>query len=64
LIVALVAVASGAAVTTALLNLQWDAERKLSAEFRTLGRQRGYLAAPAPRAQTVPADPLGFAAGG
>jgi putative ABC transport system permease protein len=37
LLLALLAVVSGAAVTTALLNLQWDASRKLSAEFRTLG---------------------------
>jgi putative ABC transport system permease protein len=37
LAVALVALASGAAVTTALVNLHLDAERKLSAEFRTLG---------------------------
>lgn len=37
LIVALVAVAAGAAVTTALLNLQWDAESKLGTEFRALG---------------------------
>jgi putative ABC transport system permease protein len=37
LAVALLALASGAAVTTALLNLNWDAERKMSAEFRTLG---------------------------
>ncbi len=37
LAVALIALASGAAVTTALLNLNWDAERKVSAEFRTLG---------------------------
>jgi hypothetical protein len=37
LAVALLAIASGAAVTTALLNLNWDAERKVSAEFRTLG---------------------------
>jgi putative ABC transport system permease protein len=37
LAVALIALASGAAVTTALVNLNFDAERKLSAEFRTLG---------------------------
>ncbi len=35
--VALLALASGAAVTTALINLNLDAERKLSTEFRTLG---------------------------
>jgi putative ABC transport system permease protein len=37
LAVALVAIASGAAVTTALINLNFDAERKVSGEFRTLG---------------------------
>lgn len=37
LAVALVAVASGAAVCTALINLQLDAERKLTREFRALG---------------------------
>ncbi len=37
LAVALLALASGAAVTTALINLNLDAERKVSGEFRTLG---------------------------
>ena len=37
LAVALVAVTSGAAVISALLNLQFDIERKLTREFRTLG---------------------------
>lgn len=37
LVVALIALASGAAVTTALINLNLDADRKVSAEFRTLG---------------------------
>ncbi|HLW99886.1 MAG TPA: FtsX-like permease family protein [Candidatus Acidoferrales bacterium] len=37
LAVALIALASGAAVTTALINLNLDAESKVSAEFRTLG---------------------------
>lgn len=37
LIVALVALVSGAAVISALLNLQFDIERKLTQEFRTLG---------------------------
>lgn len=37
LAVAVIAVAAGAAVTTALLNLQWDAESKLGTEFRSLG---------------------------
>lgn len=35
--VALVALVSGAAVISALLNLQFDIERKLTQEFRTLG---------------------------
>jgi putative ABC transport system permease protein len=37
LAVALLALASGAAVTTALINLNLDAERKVGGEFRTLG---------------------------
>ena len=37
LAVALVAIISGAAVSSALLNLQFDAERKFTREFRTLG---------------------------
>jgi putative ABC transport system permease protein len=37
LTVALVAVVSGAAVISALLNLQFDIERKLTQEFRVLG---------------------------
>ena len=37
LAVALVAVISCAAVTSALLNLDLDIERKLTREFRTLG---------------------------
>ncbi len=57
LILALVAVASGAAVTTALLNLQWDAESKLSAEFRTLGANVTILPRGA-TGQPAPADPL------
>ena len=35
--VALIAVISGAAVISALLNLQFDIERKLTQEFRALG---------------------------
>src|SRR2546428_2110829 len=35
--VALLALGSGAAVCSALLNLQLDAERKLTREFRSLG---------------------------
>ncbi len=37
LALALLALAGGAAVCSALLNLQFDAERKLTQEFRTLG---------------------------
>ena len=37
LTVALLSIASGAAVISALLNLQFDIERKLTQEFRTLG---------------------------
>lgn len=37
LVVAMVALVSGAAVISALLNLQLDIERKLTQEFRTLG---------------------------
>lgn len=37
LVVALVALASGAAVCSALINLQLDAEQKLTREFRALG---------------------------
>lgn len=36
-VLALVALAGGAAVSSALLNLYFDAERKLTQEFRTLG---------------------------
>jgi putative ABC transport system permease protein len=51
LVIALMAVISGAAVTTALLNLQMDASKKLSAEFRTLGANVLVL----PRASTATA---------
>jgi putative ABC transport system permease protein len=37
LVIAMLAVASGASVTSALINLQLDAERKLTREFRSLG---------------------------
>jgi len=37
LVVALIALTSGAAVCSALLNVNFDAERKLTQEFRTLG---------------------------
>ena len=36
-VLALVALAGGAAVSSALLNLYFDAERKVTQEFRTLG---------------------------
>lgn len=52
LIVALIAVAAGAAVTTALLNLQWDAENKLETEFRSLGANILIL----PRAGAAPQE--------
>jgi putative ABC transport system permease protein len=53
LAIALLAIISGAAVTTALLNLQWDASRKLSAEFRTLGANVLVL----PQANGLPSAP-------
>jgi hypothetical protein len=37
LAVALVAMASGAAVISALFNMQFDVQRKMTQEFRTLG---------------------------
>jgi putative ABC transport system permease protein len=46
--VALVAIVSGAAVSSALLNLQLDADRKLTREFRALGANLVVTAAPAP----------------
>ncbi len=57
LAVALVALASGAAVTTALVNLHFDAERKLGAEFRALGANVIILPQ-ASAAQTSLSDPL------
>src|SRR5579863_10010088 len=68
LAVALIALASGAAVTTALINLNLDAESKVSAEFRTLGANAVMLPSrlialnPAPRTAnamaryTIPSD--------
>jgi putative ABC transport system permease protein len=50
LTVALVAVVSGAAVICALLNLQFDIERKLTQEFRVLGAN--VIIAPAQNAQS------------
>ena len=37
LTVALIALSSGAAISSALLNINLDAEQKLTHEFRTLG---------------------------
>jgi putative ABC transport system permease protein len=51
LAVALVAVISGAAVISALLNLQFDMERKLTRDFRTLGAN--IVIAPKSGAQTA-----------
>jgi putative ABC transport system permease protein len=51
LVVALVALVSGAAVISALLNLQFDVERKLTQEFRALGAN--LVIAPAHDAQTI-----------
>lgn len=48
--VALVAIVSGAAVTSALLNLQLDAQRKLTREFRALGANLVVTPAPLPGA--------------
>jgi putative ABC transport system permease protein len=49
LMVALVAVVSGAAVVSALLNLQSDIEHKLTQEFRVLGSNVVIAAAQGPR---------------
>lgn len=51
LTVALVAVISGAAVISALLNLQFDIERKLTQEFRVLGAN--VVIAPAQNARSA-----------
>ncbi len=51
LVVALVALVSGAAVISALLNLQFDIERKLTQEFRTLGAN--LVIAPSHEAQSI-----------
>lgn len=51
LVVALVALVSGAAVISALLNLQFDIEHKLTQEFRTLGAN--LVIAPARDAQMI-----------
>jgi putative ABC transport system permease protein len=58
-ILALIALAGGAAVSSALLNLYFDAERKLTQEFRTLGAN--VIVAP-PRAAGDTEPPLADAA--
>lgn len=58
--VAVLAVASGAAVTSALINLQLDAARKLTREFRTLGANLVIAPARAAAGETDP--PLADAA--
>jgi putative ABC transport system permease protein len=55
LMVAVLAVASGAAVTSALINLQLDAERKLTREFRSLGAN--VVVTPARSANSGESDP-------
>ncbi|MGD1211095.1 MAG: ABC transporter permease [Candidatus Acidiferrales bacterium] len=60
LAVALLSIASGAAVISALLNLQFDIERKLTQEFRTLGAN--IVIAPQSGAQTVDLANAGGAA--
>jgi len=51
LVIALVALVSGAAVISALLNLQFDIERKLTQEFRALGAN--LVIAPSHAAQSI-----------
>lgn len=61
LAVALLALASGAAVTAALLNLQLDASRKLTREFRAFGAN---VILSAPEESFAPAaSPLGVPSG-
>ena len=52
LAVALIALTSGAGVSSALLNVNLDAERKLTREFRTLGAN--VVIAPSPGGSDVP----------
>ena len=54
LVVALIALVSGAAVISALIDLDLDVERKLTQEFRTLGAN---LVIEAPRSTVSPAVP-------
>jgi putative ABC transport system permease protein len=56
LTVALVAVVSGAAVISALLNLQFDIERKLTQEFRVLGANMVIAPAQSAHAATTATD--------
>src|SRR3984885_5332831 len=55
LAVALIALTSGAAVCSALLNVNLDAERKLTQEFRTLGANV-VIAPPASGSEATLAD--------
>jgi hypothetical protein len=55
LAVALIALTSGAAVCSALLNVNLDAERKLTQEFRTLGANV-VIAPPAGSSEVALAD--------
>src|SRR5260370_9504589 len=55
LAVAFLAVASGATVCAALLNVQFDADRKLTREFRTLGAN--VVVSPAAPAGASPVEP-------
>jgi putative ABC transport system permease protein len=54
MLVALLAITSGAAVTSALLNVQFDMQHKLSEEFRTLGAN--IVVAPQSGAQAASID--------
>ncbi|MGH9713760.1 MAG: ABC transporter permease [Candidatus Acidiferrales bacterium] len=56
LVVALIALVSGAAVISSLLNLQFDIERKLTQEFRTLGANLIISRARDAQAIELPAD--------
>jgi putative ABC transport system permease protein len=60
LIVALVAIVSGAAIVSSLLNLQSDIERKLTQEFRVLGANVVIAASQGPRAGSATASGISF----
>jgi putative ABC transport system permease protein len=57
LAVALLALASGAAVTTALINLKLDAGQKVSGEFRTLGANAVILPLPSSNLESLNEPP-------